>query len=226
MDIGAFIAKETILRCPYDGTLFVSEQLRALVPEQCTFGFDVIVYVGYALFVHCRSNQEIVRELAAKNISISEREIGYLGRKFISYLALAHRESGERLRQAMSRRGGYILHLDGTCEGDSPNLFCGLDGISELVLDNVKIPTENKEQIVPFLQRLAAQYGRPLALVHDMGPAIIQAVEEVFAGVPDYICHFHFLRDVGKDLLLPDYQKIINLLRKSVSGNGTALYHW
>jgi hypothetical protein len=40
------------------------------------------------------------------------------------------------------------------------------------------------------------------------------AVEEVFPGLPDFICHFHFLRDVGKDLLLRDYQSIIKQLRK------------
>ncbi len=37
LDIGAFIAKETILHCPRDGTLFVSEQLRALVERDLSF---------------------------------------------------------------------------------------------------------------------------------------------------------------------------------------------
>jgi hypothetical protein len=114
----------------------------------------------------------------------------------------------------MAKRGGYILHVDGTCEGDSPHLFCGLDGISEIVLDNIKIPSERKELLVPFFQRIKEQYGDPLALVHDMGVGILMAVEEVFPGVADFICHFHFLRDVGKDLLLQDYQSIIKQLRK------------
>jgi len=45
----------------------------------------------------------------------------------------------------MELRGGYILHLDGTCEADSPHLFSGLDGIAELVLDNVKLPSERAD---------------------------------------------------------------------------------
>jgi hypothetical protein len=136
MDVGAFCAKETALFCPHDQTIFASEQLRSFVPERGTFGFDVIVEVGMALFVRCRNNQEAMKELAAKNVFVSERGISYLGRRFIVYLALlAHRQSQSRLRDLMARRGGYILHVDGTCEGDSPNLFCGLDGISELVLD-------------------------------------------------------------------------------------------
>lgn len=214
MDIGAFQAKEIVLECPYDKTVFPSPQLRSLVPANCTYGFDVIVHVGISLFFHCRNGQEIMQDLASRNIFISEREIGYLGRKFVIYLALAHRESREQLVHSMTKRGGYILHVDGTCEGDSPHLFCGLDGISEIVLDNIKIPSERKELLVPFFERIKKQYGNPLALVHDMGIAILMAVEEVFPGVADFICHFHFLRDVGKDLLLKDYQSIIKQLRK------------
>ena len=81
-----------------------------------------------------------------------------MGKKFVVYLALAHRESREKLVQLMGKRGGYILHVDGTCEGDSPHLFCGMDGISELVLDNIKIPSEKKELLIPFFQRIRNDY--------------------------------------------------------------------
>ncbi len=214
MHIGGFRTKETVLFCPRDQTIFVSEKLRSLVPEGGTFGFDIIVEVGLALFVRCRNNQEVMKDLAAKNVFVSEREISYLGRKFIIYLALAHRESQLRLRDQITRRGGYVLHVDGTCEGDSPNIFCGLDGISELVLDTIKIPSEKKELLIPFFQRIKEQYGEPKALVHDMGRGIIAAVEEVFPGVPDFICHFHFLRDLGKDLLLDEYTALQKRFRK------------
>ena len=214
MDIGAFCAKETVMFCPHDQKTFPSEQLQHLVPKGGSFGFDVIIEVGLSLFVRCRNNQEIMAELAVKNVFISEREISCLGRKFIIYLALAHRQSQPGLRELMDRNGGFILHVDGTCEGNSPNLFCGLDEISELVLDTIKIPSENKEQLVPFFQNLKEQYGIPVALVHDMGKGIINAAEEVFPGVPDFICHFHFLRDIGKDLLLKDYTALLKRLRK------------
>ncbi|MFH1097876.1 MAG: transposase, partial [Candidatus Desantisbacteria bacterium] len=202
------------MECPYDKGVFTSSQMRALVPAHCTYGFDIIVHIGMRLFVHGRSEGEIMQDLVARNIFISERQIGYLGRRFVIYLALAHRESQEQLVQSMKKRGGYILHVDGTCEGDSPHLFCGLDGISEIVLDNIKIPSERKELLIPFFKGIKKQYGDPIALVHDMGVGILRAVEEVFAGLPDFICHFHFLRDIGKDLLLQDYQRIIKQLRK------------
>ncbi len=214
MDIGAFRANETVLFCPRDQTIFNSKQLSSLAPVHGTFGFDIIVEVGLALFVHCRNNRETMAALAEKNVFVSERQISYLGRKFIIYLALAHRQSRLRLRSLMARKGGYILHVDGTCEGDSPNFFCGLDGISEIVLDTIKIPSEKKEQLVPFFRRIKDQYGEPKALVHDMSRAIISAVEEVFPSVADFICHFHFLRDIGKDLLSDDYIALRKRLQK------------
>jgi len=214
MDIGAFIAKQKVLICPHGHGTFKSEQLQSLAPENGTFGFDIIVEVGFALFVHSRSNQEIMTALATKNVFISEREVSYLGRKFIIYLALTHRQSQPVLKEYFADRGGYILHVDGTCEGDSPNLFCGLDGLSELVLDTAKISSEEKDQLIPFFRGIKYRFGEPRALVHDMGKGILNAVAEVFPDTPDFICHFHFLRDIGKDLLLSDYTVFYKRLRK------------
>jgi hypothetical protein len=174
----------------------------------------VFVHVGKALFLSGRNVQDIMAALREKNISISDREVEYLGKKFVVYLAVAHQESQERLRDVMRSRGGYILHLDGTCEGDSPHLFTGLDGLSEIVLDSVKLPSEKAELIIPFLRRIKKQYGPPIALVHDMGKGILNAVQTVFPRTPDFICHFHFLRDVGKDLLDQEYQQIRKLLKE------------
>jgi hypothetical protein len=47
-----------------------------------------------------------------------------------------------------------------------------------------------------------------------MGVGILAAVKEVFDRVPDFICHFHFLRDLGKDLLEADYDAIRQRLRQ------------
>ena len=208
--IGHFIAHETQGYCPHcaDRPVFLAEELHQLVPSGARYGYDVMVYVGKALFVRCRNSNEIRRELGEKNIDISLREIDYLGRRFIVYLALVHEQSHEKLKQFMGSLGGYILHLDGTCEGDSPHLMSSIDGLSKIVLDNIKIPSENACQLIPFLRKIKYAYGDPIALVHDMGAAILHAVEEVFPTIPDYICHFHFLKDIGKDLFGHDYSTI------------------
>jgi hypothetical protein len=85
----------------------------------------------------------------------------------------------------------------------------GIDGLSRLVLANVKVPSEQAERIIPFLEKIKSDYGAPIACVHDMGTGICKAVATVFAGTRDFICHFHFLRDAGKDLLEPAYRPLL-----------------
>jgi hypothetical protein len=157
----------------------------------------VIVYAGKSLFPRHRNEAEVVAELAERNVPISWREVSLLGMKFIVYLALAHRRRAPEISADMQTRGGYICHLDATCEGGDPLLMSSVDSLSEIVLCNVKLPAEDEAHIVPFLQRIQQAYGMPVAIVHDMGKGILKAVATVFPKVPDFICHFHFPRDVG-----------------------------
>ncbi len=143
--IGDFIARETKYRCPAWDITAGSKELSSLVQKGGKFGYDVLVYVGRAFFLGCRNSKELVAELNEKNISICESEITYLARKFVIYLALAHRKAKNKTKALLNMNGGYILHLDGTCEGASPHLISALDGITEIVLDNIKIPTENAQ---------------------------------------------------------------------------------
>ncbi len=202
MDIGEWHAKEILYYCDGcgDPTIHSSEELQTLAPPRCKFGYDILVEVGTAWFLRRRSETSIQEELARKHIRISKSEIEYLAQKFIIYLAVVHRENGSKIKEDMALRGGYILQLDGTCEGESPHLMSVLDGLSEIVLDNVKIPSENAEQIIPFLSRIKETYGLPQALVSDMGKGIGLAIQKVFPLVPAFLCHFHFLRDLGNDL--------------------------
>ncbi len=220
MSIGVFTAHETMRQCEdcANPMVYGSADLVHLVPERCRFGYDVLVFVGQALFRHHRPVWQIVEELRAHNVPISPSEVEYLGKKFIVYLALSHRQCAPKIRKAMRQKGGYIFHLDGTCEGGEPVLMSGLDSLSDIVLGNVKLPSEKAEQIVPFLMEMKARFGAPLALVHDMGSGILRAVATVFPDTPDFICHYHFLRDIGKDLFGQEY----DLIRKRLSQHGIA----
>jgi len=216
MHLGEFIVIETLLYCTRCDSkiVYVSEELSRLVPPKCKFGYDVLVYVGKALFLDHLNLQEIIDELAAKNIRISPSEISYLGKRFIIYLAIAHRQCAHKIKKSMRAGGGYILHLDSTFENKSPLLMSGLDSITKIVLGNIKLPSENAGQIIPFLRQTEKLFGPPIATVHDMGAGIQNAVNEVFPNKPDFICHFHFLRDTGNDLFGAEYNVIRTRLKK------------
>jgi hypothetical protein len=212
--IGDFVAWETKQYCPRCDLCFGSELLSRLVPKGGKFGYDVLVYAGRGFFLRCRNAKEIAAELKGKNIRISTSEVTYLARKFVMYLAVAHRKVQRKTRAYLQMHGGYILHLDGTCAGGSAHLISALDGITEIVLENMKIPTENSAQIIPFLQSIKKAYGAPLAAVTDMGKGIVLAIQTVFTNLPHFLCHFHFLRDLGTDLFGKENDIIRNRLRK------------
>jgi len=142
LHLGDFDAQETILQCPCCKSIYGSEQLQSLVPSQGKFGFDIIVKVGQALFLQCRNDTDIQQALFKENnVSISLSEINHLGKKFIVSLALAHQDCKDELKQYMQLQGGYILHLDGTCDGESPHLMSSIDEISQIVMHNQKMPS-------------------------------------------------------------------------------------
>jgi len=214
--MGETQVRETILYCRDCDESYGSNELRRLKAPKGRFGYEVLVYVGEATFLRCRDAVEVREELRARQVLISESQIFYLVKKFIVYLSLVHRESQGKIKELLDRNGGYILHLDATCEGDSPHVMTGMDGITEIVLENEKMASEKADTIVPMLRRMKARYGTPIALVHDMGKGICTAVSRVFPGTPDLICHYHFLADVGKDLFGGEN----DTLRKRLSKHG------
>jgi len=216
LEVGDFIAHETVYHCELCMRIFHSEELRQLVPEKCNFGYDVIVFIGESVFLHCSSYQEIFWDLRERNVTISESEIAFLAKKFVIYLALLHRRVRRKIKRFMKLNGGYILHLDGTCEGGSPHLISALDGITEIVLENIKLPSENADDLIPFLENIKKAYGVPVAVVSDMGKGIVAAVNKVFKKVLHLLCHYHFLRDLGKDL----FGEENDVIRKSLKSHG------
>ena len=213
MHIGHFNAHCTFLYCNCCPEIYVPEKINSLVPKHCNFGYDVIVYIGRELFSRHCTIDTIKQALEDKNIIISTSEISYLAAKYVVYLSLAHKEITGKIKAEMQENGGYILHIDGTCDGDSPHLMSALDQISGFVLHNIKIPTENSDDIVPLLQEIKQRYGNPIAIVTDMAKAFSNAITEVFEGILHFICHFHFLRDIGKDLLSAPYDCVRKKLK-------------
>lgn len=214
LEIGKLEVYETVKWCPDCQAVFRNNDLRRFTPEYCNYGYDIIEYVGRALFQEYRTIEQIRGALREKNVIISDREIPYLGRKFIFYLAWAHKDKSPEIKQLLLEIGGYILHFDATCDGDSPHLLCAMAEEVDLVLGSVKVPSETTEAVVDFLTTIKEQYGTPLAGVSDMLRSNLAAFEIVFPGIRHFMCHYHFLRDVGKDLIEFDYSNLRDGLKR------------
>ena len=112
------------------------------------------------------------------------------------------------------------MHLDATCEGDSPKLVSSIDPISGFVLYSAKLKSENKDDLILFLEEIKKRLGVPLAVVSDMGKGIKFAAKDVLGDIPHYICHFHFLKAIGITLFDDECTALRNALSKvGVLGN-------
>ena len=215
LHMGPFIAHETVLccdRCP-DRPVVHSEELAALVAPGRTFGYDVMVHCGEAMLRRCCDADTLVADLAQRNITISASEVRELTARFVISLAIAQAEASPRLREELRSGGGYVLHLDATGKGGSARLLTGIDEITGFVLLNAKIQSESAQHIGEFLDGIHERFGEPVAVSCDMARGNLAAVADRLPDVPVFICHFHFLRDLGKDLMDRDYTVLRRRLR-------------
>lgn len=216
LKLGSFIAYEQILQPVNGGPPLHSEVLRRLVPPRCRYGYDLIVFCGLEFYLYGRQVKEIKDHIKQRSgVDIPASTVQVLAYKFLKYLGRLHHSSIAAIRHQMSLAGGYILHLDSTCEEKDPLLLSCIDGLSGQVLYSKKIRSENKFDIQIILETVKELFGLPLAVVTDMGRAFVNVVAVVFPGIVHVICHYHFLRDLGRDFLGADYDSLRQALSKS-----------
>lgn len=194
--------------------VYSSDELRRLVPPNSNYGYDVINLIGQLTYSENKQAREIKVILETEyNIPVSISEIEYLSKKYIIYLLAIHENNISKIVERINSDGGYILHIDALGSKAGKKIISAFDSISNLVLGNAKILTENSSYIIPFLNTIKENFGIPLAIVYDLGRGGMKAAEKVFPDVKKLVCHFHFLRDIGKDLLGENYDIIRKQLR-------------
>ena len=206
--LGTFLAREKVKYCAkgHSRVGFPSEELAALVGKGCTYAFDVLVEVASERFLKGRSCREIAE---ASELGISERHARRLSNEALEVVAAVHEASSEKLTAAM---GKWVLQIDGTVDGEFEIIVAVRDALSGFLLYGERCHFETREEVRAIVQEVKARYGTPCATISDLRAGILSALAEVFPGVPLAICRYHFLRDLGKDLLETDHVSLGKLL--------------
>jgi len=196
-----------------------SEALAGLLLPRRTVGYDILVHVGLQRYVHRQQREQICDGLKRDyGISLSTGQVSILHHDFLIYLEALHHLRAPRLREVLARDGGYPLHIDATGEAGRGTLLVALAGWRGWVLGSWKLDTERADAILPRLRSAVARFGAPCAVMRDLGRAVIEAagalVETLGGDIPVLGCHFHFLRDVGKDLLTESHDTLRALFRR------------
>jgi len=225
LQYGNIAAQEVMLCCPnqcvwhhneHPTRVYRSRLLSQLVASRQKYGFDVLAKVGTLRYLECRQRREIQAYFETTyDLHIPDGTIQELIVRFADTMAALHEHHIGRLRQMIEVSGGYILHVDGTCEGASQIHFVCLIGPEPIVLWSAKIASENAVEIRDVLQQVDKKFGRPTATMADLSGSIHKAVLEQWPKIPFFYCHWHFLADIGKDLLSESYGCLRERLRQS-----------
>lgn len=192
---GTFTAVHKLMICRENETVFRSELLRSIIAPGCTYANEVMTDAAVKRFIGGRSCSEISSELGN---GISESHVRLLSSTALDIFRQIHEESYPVLRAAMN---SYVLHIDGTTDGEFEMILVVRDSVSGFTLYAEKCHSESLDSVKEVLLKVKERFGTPSGALSDMRAGILKALSEVFPGIPVRICLFHFLRDLGRDLM-------------------------
>ena len=188
---------------------------RQVVPPHGNYAFDLMVEVGLARLRDLRQDAEICQDIRRRwGVSLPLSAIGLLVDSFLDGLAAVHRAHAPSLWRQIEQDGGYVLHVDGTCEPGTDVTFAAVAAPRRWVLEMGKMTTENVDSIAKLMACVVDHWGMPSAVMRDMSPNIKNAKQQVMPEAPDFICQYHFLENVGEKLCRNAHGKLTCCLRR------------
>lgn len=198
-------------RCPNHHAMFVSPAPARLSLKGLSFGFDVIVQIGWWRFWEHRTLDELWA-LARRRFPVSRRQIMYL---IVDFLCLLKAAQPARIaaHQKFYARHGLVLSIDAMQpEKGNDVLYMVRELQRDLTLQAVKVSNQRAETIRrKVLEPVNALGFRIRGVVSDAEDALRCACREVWPGRPHHACHFHALRDAGKPLYEADHAMMVKL---------------
>ncbi len=200
---GNEIIKVKILGCKNHDCkcIKIQDTTDLLLMPKCRADLNVTILIGLLRWRLGLKRSEVRLFLQTKGICISEGAISYRSLDFLLLFRELHRTRSGKINAFFNRKGGSILHIDGTHRSGSRVVFVLQEGFDDIIIDSNLIPSEASEHIVPFLLKFKESYGLPLVIVRDMGKGVASSCSNAFPGIPQQVCQPHFIRDLEKDLV-------------------------
>ena len=186
----------------------LADVVNRICPSGYCFDSKVMIAVGLLRWFCNLQREEIQLLLVARGTPISTGEISNLSEEFLLRFYVLHRKHIPMMKIVFLRNGGIALHVDGTGEAGDEIVFSAKDGITGITLDAQIMPSESKKYLKPFLKKLHDSFGIPIVVVRDMSKQIRDAVSETYPTVLQLICHYHFVKNLGKILFKDQYETL------------------
>lgn len=195
----------TRARCRQGKVIHRSTAAEQLSLKGSSFGFDLIVQIGWWRFWDHRTLDEIAALLNAKQLPVSRRHILNLMGDFLAVLRAAQPAKIETHR-AYLQRHGMVISIDGM-EPDQGNemLFVVREANWDLTLAAETLYSSRADLISTRLLTPVKALGfRIRAVLSDADQNIRRAVTASFPGRPHQVCQVHCLCEAGQPIFDAD----------------------
>jgi hypothetical protein len=155
-----------------------------------------------------RIHQELSEQLAPLGQTISRREILFL---FEAYTALLRAgtevQQDEAWKEQVRENKGILLCLDGI-QPDKGNetIYVVRDMFTGRILNADNVTESTKDRLKQVLAPVVALNLPVIGVISDAQPTELQAVADLWPGVPHQICQFHAIREAGRLIYTADHR--------------------
>jgi hypothetical protein len=180
--------------------LLSAEGQRIALPGS-TYGYDVLVRIGWWRQEHRATYREIHAELASQ-VRISASHVGYLYQQvYLPLLACHERQHRDHLARIAKQQGGLIVALDGLApQGGEPQIWFIRELSSGLTLRSGWLCQQDQRTFEAFLEPLKHLEWPILAVLSDKQTGLVPAVATVLPHSRYQFCQAHYLRNLAEPL--------------------------
>jgi len=171
-----------------------------LIPH-CRADLKLTILIGLLRWRLGMKRFQVRAFLRAKGVSISKGAISDRSLDFLLLFKALQKSRTGKIKSYFDRKGGVILHIDGTHKSGGKVVFVLQEGFEDIIVDAGLIPNEASEFVEPILALFKESYDSPLVVVRDMALGLELAVTNIFPDSKQQICQIHFIRDLEKDLV-------------------------
>ncbi len=203
-------------KCAGSRMRLLSAEAQGIALPGSTYGYDVLVRLGWWRQEYCATYGEMHAELAAQ-VHISVSHVRYLYQQVsLPRLACHERQHQDRLAQVAKHQGGLILALDGLApQGGEPHMWCIRELASGLTRRSGWLCQQDQTTFEAFLEPLKHLEWPMLAVRSDKQTGLVPAVAAVLPHSRHQLCQAHSLRNLAEPLAEAD-AAFKGALRKSV----------
>ena len=197
-------------RCPHEMCAgarlrLLSAEAQSIALPHSTYGYDVLVRIGWWRQEYRATYREIHAELASQ-VRISESHVGYLyQRGYLPLLACHERQHRAHLARIAQQQGGLIVALDGLApQGGEPQIWFIRELSSGLTLRSGWLCQQDQPTFEAFLEPLTHLEWPILAVLSDKQKGLVPAVATVLPHSRYQFCQAHYLRNLAEPLAEAD----------------------